>query len=363
MHLNLKGIIFENRTEYKVVENINYPLYFEEKIDENLDSILFVNFLDLYHLEFKSFPKIDEFTNLVSEIKKTRELTKIVFILNEVCINNYNDFEIVKDKTNLEYKILNYDFFVKNKNHIFFPSSMYSSLKYLIDNDYINGKEFLLNMNKQFIDLEKPYKGAFYSRHINPIRIDIFNILKETGSLDKMIWSFFKLEEYYSRERHDLDNFYKINEGLIPHSYDSATDKMMYKHTYISQFLCYFEVFTESYFIRKIENKEDYCPMTEKILKPIFSALPFIVFGPKNLKKGLEKIGLTFNSPLYGFYDISNDYEIKEGLKHVERQVKLPKKEIHKIYFQYLDEYLDNLNLFLKFLRMNLLEIKNELLK
>jgi glycerophosphoryl diester phosphodiesterase len=362
MNLHLKGIIIENKTNYKVVDNINFPLFFEEKFDDNLDSVLFVNFLNLYHLEFEIFPKIDEFISLVNTINKNKKLNKIIFILNEVCINNYDEFELIKKQTNLEYKILNYDLYSNKRNHIFYSSALYSHLKYLIDNDFLSAKHFLINMNKEFHNLRKPYKGTFYSRHINPIRIDIFNILKQENSLDEMMWSFFKIEEYYSRDRHDLDKFYQDNKGLIPYSFDSSSEEMIFKHTYFSQFLGYFEIFTESYFIRDIENKNYYCPMTEKILKTIFSLLPFIVFGPKELKNGLEELGLTFNSPLYGFYDISDDSDIKKGLEHVQKQIKLPKEELHKIYFEYLDEYNNNFNLFLTFLRNNLLELKKEIL-
>jgi hypothetical protein len=360
MIVQLEGIIFKDKLEYKFVKDIDFHIVFENKIDINLDSILFVNLTNIYQLEFLTFPNIDEFVKLVNEINESKSVKKIIYILNEICINNLHEFDIIKEKTNINYKILNYDLFFKNKNHIFYPSAVYSHLKYLIDNDYLNGKNFLINMNKQFHNLRKPYKAAFYSRHINPIRIDIFNILKNTNSLNDITWSFFNLEESYSRDRHDLDNFLEENKGIIPFSYDSSDTSMIFKHTYFSQFLCYFEILTESYFIKDIKNKQEYCPMTEKIVKPILSLLPFIIFGPSELKKGLEEIGLTFKSPLYGFYDISDNNQVELGLKHVETQIKMSKSQIHETYFEYLKEYTDNLNIFLDYFRYNLKDIENE---
>ena len=54
---------------------------------------------------------------------------------------------------------------------------MYSQIGQLIDADFMNGKKFLQNMNHAYYELRKPHKLIFYSNHINPTRIDIFNIL------------------------------------------------------------------------------------------------------------------------------------------------------------------------------------------
>jgi hypothetical protein len=118
-----------------------------------------------------------------------------------------------------------------------------------------------------------------------------------------------------------LDSFFKDNEGIIPFSFDRYSEKNInLKHTYLPQFLCYFEILAESYFFRDMKNLDENCPITEKLVKPIVSCLPFIVFGPKNLRPTLESIGMRFTSPLYGFYDITNDNSCREGYGHVTQQ-------------------------------------------
>jgi hypothetical protein len=120
-------------------------------------------------------------------------------------------------------------------------------------------------------------------------------------------------------------------------------------NTYFSQFLGYFEIITESYFFRDIKGIIDYCPITEKLVKPIASCLPFIVIGPPKLKQTLEGIGMTFNSKLYGFYDITNDVSVMAALGHVVEQSIKTKEELHKIYFENIEEYENNAIIFVDY--------------
>lgn len=359
MEVSLKGIIFEKDKKYKIVDDVNFYMNLVDFSNINHDSILFVNMIQAYHTEFGEFPFIEEFIETVNKIKEERYISVIVYILNETCVKDTTQFDTISHQTKLNYFISNYDLFFNKDIHLFYPASMCSQLEYLNDNDFESGKSFLMSMNQQYHNLQKPYKCAFYSKHINPIRIDIFNILKKYNVLKDSTWSFHKLEEYYSGERHDLNEFYKENEGLIPYSFDYySDDRSNLKHTYFSQWMCYFEILTESYFLRYLDNKNDYCPMTEKIVKPIVSGLPFIIFCPKKLREGLENIGMTFNSPLYGFYDISSDSEIELGLKHIEKQVSMPKEDLHELYFEYIEEYHRNLEMFLSFFKQNSEKIK-----
>jgi hypothetical protein len=60
---------------------------------------------------------------------------------------------------------------------------------------------------------------------------------------------------YYSDEKHDLDNFFEENKGLIPYSYDGFDDKKnVLKSTYFYQFESYFEISTDSYFFKDIKT-------------------------------------------------------------------------------------------------------------
>jgi len=360
----LSGIVFKDKKEYTFVDDINFNLIFKF---ENKNKVLFVNLTNIFIHEFEYFPLKDEFIDLVLEIKTKKEINKIVYIFNETCVGDTKEFDYIEQITNIKYFILNYDLTSRmGKNNLFYPASLYSDFKYLINSEFESAKTFLMNMNKEYRTLKKPYICSFYSNHVNPVRIDIFNILKKNDILKQSTWSFHKNEEYYSRDKHDVDKFYKENENLIPYSFDGFIDDKKtspLKHTYFSQWMCYFEVLTESYFMRGIPNEKKYGPITEKLNKPILSALPFIIFGPKELKNELIGIGFSLNSPLYGFYDIADDDDIKKGLSHIDRQTKLSKEELHKIYFDYLQEYHDNLNKYFTFLVENLNEIKQKLEK
>ena len=355
MEVSLKGIVFENSKKFEIVDDVSFYMNLIQFDNINVDSLLFVNLIRVNHTEFLGLSCVDEFIDAIKNIQKEKFISNIIYILNETCVKDTNQFDDIQTKTGIRYFICNYDLKIGDENHIFYPASMCSQIEYLRDNQFESGKIFLQKMNQQFYNLQKPYICSFYSKHINPIRIDIFNILKKHDVLKQSTWSFHKLEEYYSRERHDLDKFYEENEGLIPYSFDYySDDRSNLKHTYFSQWMCYFEILTESYFLKTLENKNDYCPMTEKLIKPIMSGLPFIIFAPIKLKSGLESIGMTFNSPLYGFYDISDDSQIELGLQHIEKQVSMPKSQLHEIYFDYINEYHHNLDCFYSFFQDNM---------
>jgi len=72
-------------------------------------------------------------------------------------------------------------------------------------------------------------------------------------------------------------------------------------------------------------------------------------------------MGMTFDSPLYGFYDISDDEQVKLGMGHIERQITMSKEELHETYFQYVNEYEQNLEIFMKFFKEYFNEITHRL--
>ena len=356
----LRGIKFYNENEYKILDDIEFYFNLFDIPNINHNSLFCINMIHTCGVDYTGFPLMD---NIIDEINEQKNIKCLIFILNETCYSDKKDFEEVSRRTNLPYFITNYDVSrIDDKNHIFYPASMTVQLEQLTLSHFDDALHYLFYMNNQFSDLQKPYRCSFYSAHINPIRIDIFNLLKKHDVLKESTWSFHKSEEYYSGYKHDLDAFYKENEGLIPHSFDYfSADKVSLKHTYFSQWLCYFEILTESYFFTEMPKGNTYSPMTEKILKPIVSCLPFIIFCPTNLKSGLEKMGMTFDSPLYGFYDISDDEQVKLGMEHIERQITISKEELHETYFQYVNEYQQNLEIFMKFFKEYFNEITHRL--
>ena len=312
-----------------------------------------------------NFQKINESEKLEDKINQYIEVngnfTKILFILNEIIVEDESDFERFGNKIGKEVYFANFDMMnIKNRYQKFLPLSLYTQIDFLLNKDYLNARNFLENMNREYHNLIKPYKYSFYSNHVSPTRIDIFNILKSTDNLKNGMWSFNDSLVYYSGEKHNLSSFFKDNEGLIPYSFDRYSEKTInLKHTYLPHFLCYFEIIAESYFFRTIEKMGNHCPITEKIVKSVVSCLPFIVFGPSNLKSTLESIGMRFTSPLYGFYDITDDNSCRQGYGHVVQQVIEKIDVIHDKYFQFIQEYENNSRIFIQYFIDNRKNLSN----
>jgi hypothetical protein len=353
----MKGISYKNNGEN--IEIFDGEEIFIDRIFNDVSNdILLVTISNSFGFTLYSIENKELFANKVIEYEeKYNEINKIIFILNEIIVPNDEPFEELCAITNKKCYYLNYDMIQNNSKYkLFYPLSIYSQVDYLLDNGYLEAKNFLQKMNFNFNDLKKPFKLAFYSNHVSPLRIDIFNILKATDNLKNSTWSFNNSLLYYSNEKHNLDLFFKENVGLIPHSFDNYSETgNNIKHTYFSQFLTYFEISTENYIFRNIKEINNHYPITEKVVKPFVTCLPFIFFGPRNSKKCFEDIGMTFKSPLYGFYDICDDNSIREGIGHVTQQTIMDINEIHEIYFKYVDEYNKNCDIFINYL----IKIKN----
>jgi hypothetical protein len=317
---------------------------------QNNTCIIFV--VNSFGFEFEKIHNSKKLVDVVDEYIKTYgDFNKVLFILNEIIVNDETEFIKFSKKIGKKCYYANYDMYsTKNEYKIFLPLSLYTQVDWLILNDYLNARTFLENMNREYHDLIKPYKYSFYSNHVSPTRIDIFNILKVTDNLKNGMWSFNDSLVYYSGKKHNLDLFFKDNEGIIPFSFDRYSEKTInLKHTYLPQFLCYYEIVAESYFFRDIKSINNHCPITEKLIKPIVSCLPFIVFGPKNLKSVFESIGMKFTSPLYGFYDITDDNSCREGYGHITQQCIEKIETLHSTYFKYLDEYENNSKILIQY--------------
>lgn len=303
--------------------------------------------------------KIKNKNKLIKEILKYQEefgeVKKLLFMINEVVVQDETPFIDLSKEIGISCFYSNYDLQPnESKIKLTHPESLYSQFDYLISNDYFNAKKFLHNMNVNYGDFLKPHKYTFYSNHVSPIRIDIFNILKATDNLKNGIWSFNDSLVYYSGLKHNLDSFFKDNEGLIPKSYDNFNEKtVVLKDTYFSHFLSYYEIVSESYFFNDIPKIENHCPITEKLLKPIVAHKPFILFGSINTKKIFQNLGMTFDCPLYGFYDTTNDNSIREGLGHLTQQSIMKIEDLHKIYYEHQFEFSTNCELFTNYLMDN----------
>lgn len=79
--------------------------------------------------------------------------------------------------------------------------------------------------------------------------------------------------------------------------------------------------------------------ISEKIHKPLRTALPFVYYGNPKLKFILEKIGLTFESPIYFF-----GMDKEEFINHLNFLLSQDLFWYHQIQLKYLDEYFNNMD-------------------
>jgi len=347
----MRGIIYtDDGNLIEIVDNENNYSLPKEFINLRND-ILTIVFYNSFGYNFTEFYKKENLIEKIYEYeKKFGIVTKIVLVFNEVIVDPTQIYKL-ENEIFRKFYYCNYDMEVpKDGKKLFLPLSLLSQLDFALNSGYLDAKKFLLTMTSNYHDLVKPHKAVFLSNHVSPIRIDIFNILKNTDNLKNCAWSFQKKLVYYSDEKHDLDLFFGENEGLIPFSYDGFDDKKnVLKSTYFYQFESYFEISTDSYFFKDIRNIRNFSPVTEKIVKPILSFIPFIMFGSPRLKHNLEQIGMTFNCPIYGFYDNSSQESIDQGLEHVKNMITKSKEELHKIYFEYFNEFTKNNESFLQY--------------
>ena len=340
----MKGIIYEHDGENIEIIDNKELYHMPQDLAKASDNVLFIRIHESFGYNFSEFYNVDKLIGAINDYDLKYGITDTLFIIFNEIIVDKEGIKIFSEKVGKKCYYANYDM---NDNgdsmKVFLPMSLYTQLNYLIQEDYLNAKKFLINMNRNYRELIKPHKLVFLSNHISPIRIDLFNILKYTDNLKNSVWSFNTRIQYYSGDKHNLNSFFKDNENIIPFSYDAFNDKKhILKSTYFSQFLSYFEVVTESYFFKDIKNFESTCPITEKIVKPVASFLPFIFFGSPNTKNRLLEIGMTFNCPLYGFYDTTKEESVNQGLGQFTKQILMTKEELHSIYYKYEVELYNN---------------------
>lgn len=352
-----KVIIYDNDGEIIDFENVgsleSLPI---ESIN---DDILIIKIRRSFHVNFYRFPNIEK---LIEVIKEYGDFNKVLLDFNEIVVDERGVNELA-EALNKKCFYINFDMMNNNDIKFTIPHSLYSHINYILNDDFLSARNYLDISNKNYKIFLKPHKLVFFSNNINHVRIDIFNILKSTNNLTNNIWSFNSNSvQYYSHIKHDLNKFLEENKDILPHSYDNYNLNDELTFSLAPQYLAYFEIFTESYYFNQILEYEKFCPVTEKMFKPIITYLPFIVFASPNLKQSLENIGLTFESPMYGFYDITNKTSIKLGLEHVKRQSTMTIKELHELYYQHVDEFTRNSRIFLDYFidnRKNFIHLLN----
>lgn len=258
--------------------------------------------------------------------------------------NIFEGAEILTLTINIEEKIPNQVIFLNNPTWI------------LADIDTPHFFHFWKYLKRKDLGTIKK-KFMFLNNHYSEIRFDILKFLYKNG-YDKFGNISFN-EILFNAKHISLDEkkfLEEVNEYGIeyPKYYDAypTTTHVNEDHlnrnkllginhvTTLSDFN--YRIFLESYFEIITETAPHLIMsgvhISEKIHKPLRTALPFVYYGNPKLKTILEGIGLTFNSPIYYF-----GLDREELLNHLDSIITKDYNWYHEIQLKYLEEYLNNM--------------------
>lgn len=240
----------------------------------------------------------------------------------------------------------------------------------LADLDNHNFFQFWKYLKKKDLGTIKK-KFMFLNNHYSDIRFNILKFIYKNG-FDK--FGNISFNEILFKEPHinlDEEKFLKeVKEYGIeyPKFYDTLPDTSQINEEYLTRKKLLginhattlpdfnYRIFIESFFEIITESAPHLVlpgvHISEKIHKPLRTALPFVYYGNPKLKSILENIGLSFNSPIYFFG--MNDEELFEHLNQI---INKDFEWYHQTQYEYLDEYLNNMDKWNNFIKKNNMEI------
>lgn len=207
-------------------------------------------------------------------------------------------------------------------------------------------------------------KFMFLNNHYSEIRLDILKFIYKRNKQNDGNISFNIID--FKQLNIDEDNFFKtINHYGIeyPKTYDAIptltqlSDKeisrksivginhatTMHSFNYRIYLESFFEIITETQFHIPMPGVH----ISEKIHKPLRTALPFMYYGNPKLKGLLENIGMTFNSPIYFFgMDV-------EFFNHLDFLLNKDLEWYNTVQNEYINEYFNNMDKWIEFIKNN----------
>ena len=208
-------------------------------------------------------------------------------------------------------------------------------------------------------------KFMFLNNHYSDIRFDILKFIYKNGKQNDGNISF----NYINFQQNHLDETKFLKEvnhfGIeYPKFYDAIptlnqiTEKEISKKNIVGinhvatlndfNYRIYLESFFEIITETESHLRLPGIHISEKIHRPLRTAVPFVYYGNPNLKIKLEGMGFTFNSPLYFF---GLDKELL--FSHLKYILSNDDEWYHKIQLQYIDEYFNNMNKWIQFVNDN----------
>lgn len=208
-------------------------------------------------------------------------------------------------------------------------------------------------------------KFMFLINHYSDIRFDILKFIYKKGKQNDGNISL-NLIDFDNLKNIEEDRFMNdLKEFSIPYpiSYDSyptitqISDNERVKKTLLGinhvatlptfNYRIYLESFYE--IITETENhlRMNECHISEKLLKPLKSALPFVYYGKERVKDVLENLGFRFTSPIY-YFGMGDGF-----FEHLDMLMNMDHNWFNYQQRKYLDEYFHNMGVWNKFITRN----------
>jgi len=208
-------------------------------------------------------------------------------------------------------------------------------------------------------------KFMFLVNHYSDIRFDILKFIYKKGKQNEGNISL-NLIDFDNLKNVDENRFMdELNQFSIPYpiSYDSyptitqISDNERVKKTLLGinhvatlptfNYRIYLESFYE--IITETENhlNMNECHISEKLLKPLKSALPFVYYGKEKVKDVLENLGFKFTSPIY-YFGMGDGF-----FQHLDMLLSMDHNWFNYQQRKYLDEYFHNMGVWNKFITRN----------
>jgi hypothetical protein len=327
----------------------------------------------IHMMENNPYPNI----NLIIQFVRQYNPKKLIidFTSVETYIENKVIEEFENKIKNVQLKILTVNITNnKFKSHIFFPVHAFQlidTFRGLIDPTY--------EIQRRVLPTKKRLKKyLFLNHHLRTERFKIFESLHNNNNLKHGLVSFnWTLDtdkfipQHYSVSDTDLEYIRNSNAyNLLPIELDGNNDTPpniendivgIQNPVYFSPantnithyFNVYFEIITEGFSsntpFHPYVDRTNLLHYSEKIYKPILFGVPFCFWGPENtLVEFKEKFGFRFDCPLY-YCNVG--YDLKQFCDKINELANLPYEELHKIYYQYIDDIKHNQQTLINYLK------------
>jgi hypothetical protein len=230
----------------------------------------------------------------------------------------------------------------------------YNTNQWIIENGDIEFIDALYRIKRDDLGTLKK-KFMFLNNHFSPTRFDILKLIYKNNKQSEGNISFNLInfndthmgitsEEEFIKECTEYNieypKYYDTYPGLSQISDVERERKKILGINHIGTVALNYRIYFESFFeiITETQHllKSQGTYLSEKIHKCLKAGNPFVYYGKKEVQTQLEKIGFTFNSPIYFFG------EGEEFMNHLETILNKDIEWYNDVQRQYLKEYIGN---------------------